>query len=1431
MDFDPLLSFQGPHHPLNLPSEGGGDQASEGVMTLSQTDPNVKKSTLEKVSLLQTPAQTITSASVGMRGDAGVDPLKSFKIPKLSQRREFRPTLSSTAGGLYGFSDSDSEEEEFNFGDSSDEEGVFGLPRKRKHKESYNPDLGLVGHNPTLLYDVTGPTIVSDALEDSSIFDPQVLDYTESLSGAELQFLDKYVCDPTFDPDLMDRLTKDTPTPTLIAQAVRKPIDQEILEFFPRKGAVAATKADKPYMAIGTRLGSAFGPLTKVWSDLRKARDGKGDVDLSQLCQGLEKGMILLGQTHNAVLFARRANLLSKFVRNQKKANDLIAKNQSAFGQRDALFGKAFHTVLYRKAKHNKTLKEAQRLLAPPPKKFRRHFEVTDNAHGHGRGQHQGSHKKQSKGNSTQPGQQTQQPFRGGPPARGRGGGRGSQKGSAQSRYVSHSSFYSKARANYIDFVRSRRATKLRSHRFYFGRQQYLGSRPLRTSNGVSRGSLGISLSQLDVGNKRSMDSRYGSWMQGTMDFGTGADVRANESAVFEVRNGRARSRDCENDRQRGSRASVRRSRTNSELYFPSTKERWVASPNFQHEKPERICEISAFQNGRNSPGFRYGSTRGVFCKTRPEGCLFHSKYAPRRQEISQIPMAGGTVPIRVMPVRVSVSPMDLHKVVETSHCSAPENRGKDGDLFGRHVTDAPRSTNLEMSHPDSHLDSAKTGISDKLGEVPPGSLPIVGVPGFCDKFPGNEGFPSNGQGAKDSRSLQGASDVAEGNSERTVKTNRSVSGCSQSSSSRTSSLSTPSNAEDEGLVSRTAELRISSPIARRMQERVTMVEYGTGELERPFLHKTMSRPDCGTENRCVKIRLGSNMQWCPHSGIVVTTRESTAYKCTGNEGSDLCSESVYEGRSQQTHTCVGGQQHNGSKHQQDGEHQVSSDATVNSRTVELLHIAKDHDYCGTPSGGSESRSGCSVKDLQGQQQLAVESNSVPISESIVGTDGDGPFCRPIECTVTEIRKLETRSKCLEGGLISDRLDSGTDVCFPPVLPNKQSTSQGKSGSSRNDLGNTDMADEALVCQTVDNDSRSSNIASAPFQSLARAEGRTASNDSREQVAPSSMENIRKEWSDRGFSEKAISVMQQSRRPGTQNAYNSSWNKWHCWCVERGLDPFQSTLESIVNFLSELLDSGLEYSTINGYRSSISAFHKEIDGSKIGQHPIIKQFMAGAFNMKPPQPRYNDTWDVDKVLDYIRSLGDNGALTDKMLSLKVTMLLALTNASRAHELKNLNPLLMRDFGDKIVWPISALTKTKRPSKPDISLTITKFDEKVLDTVECVRTYLERTSSWRNNERRKTQLLLALVRPHNPVSTSTVSRWLKDLMQSAGICTAIFQGHSVRSAATSKVATMGLSVQQILERANWSNSKTFYRFYYRSQMHSDNFQDMLFQSRR
>ena len=50
-----------------------------------------------------------------------------------------------------------------------------------------------------------------------------------------------------------------------------------------------------------------------------------------------------------------------------------------------------------------------------------------------------------------------------------------------------------------------------------------------------------------------------------------------------------------------------------------------------------------------------------------------------------------------------------------------------------------------------------------------------------------------------------------------------------------------------------------------------------------------------------------------------------------------------------------------------------------------------------------------------------------------------------------------------------------------------------------------------------------------------------------------------------------------------------------------------------------------------------------------------------------PQPRYCFIWDVEKVLGVLNSL-DSERIELKMLTYKVTMLLALTGSSRAHEI-------------------------------------------------------------------------------------------------------------------------------------------------------------------
>jgi integrase len=211
--------------------------------------------------------------------------------------------------------------------------------------------------------------------------------------------------------------------------------------------------------------------------------------------------------------------------------------------------------------------------------------------------------------------------------------------------------------------------------------------------------------------------------------------------------------------------------------------------------------------------------------------------------------------------------------------------------------------------------------------------------------------------------------------------------------------------------------------------------------------------------------------------------------------------------------------------------------------------------------------------------------------------------------------------------------------------------------------------------------------------------------------------------------------------------------------------------------------------------------------------------MTGVFNKNPPVPKYTDIWDVDTVLQYLTQLGDNRHLEDKVLTHKTAMLLALTTAARASELQALDLEHFSDRGDVIEFVIPGLTKTRKPGGKAMTFAIQQFPDPLLDVVTAVRMFIQRTAAWRTTRSRH-KLFLTTTGQHTPVATSTISRWLVKLMSDAGIDTSQYKGHSTRAAAVSKAAAGGMSVQDILTRANWSNAGTFKKYYYRESKSSD-----------
>ena len=84
------------------------------------------------------------------------------------------------------------------------------------------------------------------------------------------------------------------------------------------------------------------------------------------------------------------------------------------------------------------------------------------------------------------------------------------------------------------------------------------------------------------------------------------------------------------------------------------------------------------------------------------------------------------------------------------------------------------------------------------------------------------------------------------------------------------------------------------------------------------------------------------------------------------------------------------------------------------------------------------------------------------------------------------------------------------------------------------------------------------------------------------------------------------------------------------------------------------------------YRSALSSTLPVENGVPVGQTQDVVRLMRGIYHLRPPQPRYQYSWQVSPVLTTIRSWGKNEDLEISRLTKKLALLLALVKASRAN---------------------------------------------------------------------------------------------------------------------------------------------------------------------
>ena len=92
-------------------------------------------------------------------------------------------------------------------------------------------------------------------------------------------------------------------------------------------------------------------------------------------------------------------------------------------------------------------------------------------------------------------------------------------------------------------------------------------------------------------------------------------------------------------------------------------------------------------------------------------------------------------------------------------------------------------------------------------------------------------------------------------------------------------------------------------------------------------------------------------------------------------------------------------------------------------------------------------------------------------------------------------------------------------------------------------------------------------------------------------------------------------------------------------------------------------------------------------------------------------------------------------------------------------------------------------------------------DRKLCVVTYLREYLKRTKVLRGNN---SQLLLS----DKLATKATTARWVKTILQQAGIDVSTYTAHSSRAPATSHVQKQGLNLQEIMKSAGWTSSSIF-----------------------
>ena len=889
---------------------------------------------------------------------------------------------------------------------------------------------------------------------------------------------------------------------------------------------------------------TCMGPLSKCWQSIEDFRYENPDSGTDEIALQLQQTVVLIGQAANKVDFSRRVAALASVpqVADYKTAENHVKNNAEAFRcEKVKLFGAKFSDAIKIDVKQGQkvataleTEKRAKNKSKNKRRPFReaRTFKAPEGKRWHNLG---------ARADGQRP--------------------RSSQQHAGRGQVISKTNGWRNfSRGKSLSYSLSQ---KLAGNRSPGPRDDNQSVPKNKLPKLPTRGKNPVLLQKLEDPYRRSPDLGGCPRVVNSTNSKTSSEKDSKGDPFLKTRISSHRCRGSGNAPERSHSGVKMGKRPNHKQHLCKTQKRGQVSSNNQLERTEQKHSVRTLQDGRLERYKTPPQEGRLYGEIGPLQCLLECPNRSKLPKILEVPVERETLQVPGLGLRSWTGATTIYQAAESPNIFPQTARDKTNHLFRRYSDYWELNERNIKSKGQCHYPFAPPGTDNQLGKILFDSIAQLRISWDDHQEPRNDHITSN-------RQSQGANPTLP--VIITTETNdpkRSSQGDRQTLCHNTSSLNSSNSAPSSPTVPHKSpesrqELRGHSPPRSKCLSRSQMVdkESKTPERESSSVRSTRNAPLIG---RFIRSRVGSSHGgWQFYRRKLVPSRTGSPHKHFGAHGCRNSSKNLLENKESAISSHPNRQQDSSI---------LPSEERRDKKRDSKQNLQEDLGVSGSSEGKSDSqldsfsskqRSRQEIKGETQLQRMASKSRHIQENKSNLGNPRGG---------LLRVKNHEANRKVHEsipGSIMHSNkrhvsgLEPRISIPISSVLHDRQSAE--KTENTKRTKGYSDSPNLARS-SVVPNASRAMHrypsTAAKQKKPVDKRPRRVTLDDKQLQSESGGIPSYRKTLESKGFSERAIHLLVNSKRKSTTEAYASPWNRWSAWCRERRLDPHGAPIEAV----------------------------------------------------------------------------------------------------------------------------------------------------------------------------------------------------------------------------------------------------------------------------